>query len=88
MTDTRHRCPDCGYVRTAEQDAPAFHKPGCKTRRRLQGEQRKTTKAEPQNLMSYKGTPSVTIGDAIAKLDGAGRIVAAVSFDGLRWKSA
>ena len=85
MSDTRHRCPECGYVRTAAEDAPAFHKPGCKVRRRLQGEARKAPKPEPVNLKTYKGSPQKTIGDAIAKLDAAGRIVAARSFDGLRW---
>ena len=85
MNETRHRCPDCGYVRTADQDAPAFHKPGCKVRRRLQQEQRKDAKPEPVNLKTYKGAPQVIIGDTTAKLGKDGFIVAARSLDGLRW---
>ena len=80
------RCASCGYSRpSGTVDVPAFHKPGCKVRRALKAAERKST----PSAMNYRGRPAVTIGgDINCKLDDHGAIVAAISFDGLRWRAS
>jgi hypothetical protein len=52
-------------------------------RRKLQAAERKATKASAFN---YRGIETRTIGEATVKVtDDGGYIMAAISFDGLRW---
>jgi hypothetical protein len=81
------RCPECGFVRPAgEEDSPTFHKRTCLARRALQRKANKTAKASAFN---YRGIETRTIGEATVKVtDDGGYIMAAISFDGLRWMAA
>lgn len=79
------RCPYCNYARPAgSEDAPAFHKPGCKARRALQAAKRTEVRDQAGRTIL---TTAILAGDTTCKLDQSGLVVAAVSFDGLRWRA-
>jgi hypothetical protein len=55
-------------------------------RRKLQAAERKTAKVSAFN---YRGVETRTIGEATVKVtDDGGYIMAAISFDGLRWMAS
>lgn len=79
------RCPYCNYSRSSSaEDAPALHKPGCKARRALQAAKRSEIRDQSGRTIL---TTAVLGGDTTCKLDAAGMVVAAISFDGLRWRA-
>lgn len=80
-------CPDprCGRSRLASlADAPGFHRPGCKVRRRLEAENRAAISAGKK---AQHTAPAIKIGDATCFVGSDGLIYAARSFDGLRWEA-